>query len=84
MGLTNMAEHNIDTGNSRPIKQAPWKIPLAKVQNVNKENNDMLAKRVIEESDSPWSSPKVLVNKKENSIRFCIDFIKAQWDHYKG
>lgn len=32
----------------------------------------MLAKRVIEESDSPI----VLVNKKENSIRFCIDFRK--------
>lgn len=49
---------------------------MAKVQNVDKENNDMLAKRVIEESDSPWSSPIVLVNKKENSIRFCIDFRK--------
>lgn len=56
MGLTNMAEHKIDTGNSRPIKQAPRKIPLAKVQDVNKEINYMLVKGVIEESDSPWVS----------------------------
>lgn len=52
-----MADHKIDTGNSRPIKQAPRRIPSAKVQDVNKEINDMLAKGVIEESDSPWSSP---------------------------
>lgn len=38
--------------------------------------NDMLAKGVIEESDSPWSSPIVLVKKKDNSIRFRIDFRK--------
>lgn len=79
-----MAEHKIYTGNSRPIKQAPRRIPLAKVQDVNKENNDMLAKGVndmlakgvIEESDSLWSSQIVLVKKKDNSIRFCIDFRK--------
>lgn len=41
-----MAEHKIYTGNSRPIKQAPRRISLAKVQDVNKENNDMLAKGV--------------------------------------
>ena len=74
MGLTDRAEHRIDTGNSRPIKQAPRRIPLAKMQDVNREIKEMLAKGVIEESDSPWSSPIVLVKKKDNSIRFCIDY----------
>lgn len=36
----------------------------------------MLVKWVIEELDSFWSFLKVLVNKKENLIRFCIDFRK--------
>ena len=42
----------------------------------NREIDDMLEKGVIETSDSPWSSPIVLVKMKDWTIRFCIDFRK--------
>jgi hypothetical protein len=34
----------------------------------------MLANDVIEESKSPYSSPILLVKKKDGTIRFCVDF----------
>ncbi|KAK3090501.1 hypothetical protein FSP39_012342 [Pinctada imbricata] len=76
IGQTSLAEHRIDTGNSHPIKQPPRRIPLAKMHEVDKEIKDMLEKGVIEDSDSPWSSPVVLVKKKDNTLRFCIDYRK--------
>jgi len=39
---------------------------------------NMLAKRVIRESSSPWSAPAILVPKKssdgKSKFRFCVDF----------
>lgn len=75
-GLTDLVEHKINTGHAPPIKQPPRKIPLAKMQEVENEINDMLEKGIIETSNSPWSSPIVLVRKKDGSIRFCIDYRK--------
>ena len=35
---------------------------------------DMLEKDVIQHSTSPWASPIVLVQKKDGSTRFCVDY----------
>ena len=71
---TNVVEMNIDTGNAHPIKQRPYRIPLAKMQIVEEELDKMLAEGIIEPSSSPWASPLTLVPKKDGSIRFCVDY----------
>jgi hypothetical protein len=64
--------HRMDTGDARPIRQPPRRLPLAKQAQVNGMLEDMKRKGVIEESDSPWSSPVVLVRKKDGNLRFCV------------
>jgi hypothetical protein len=81
-GLTDVAEHSIDTGNSKPERQKPYRLPHAAQQEVENQINNMLKNNVIEESKSPWCSPIILVKKKSDDpskkqvYRFCIDFRK--------
>jgi len=44
---------------------------------INREVDEMLEQGVIEPSHSPWSSPIVVVRKKDGKQRFCIDFRKV-------
>ena len=48
LGITHLGEHTIDTGDAKPIKQRPRRIPLALIE------QQMEAQKIIRKSNSPW------------------------------
>jgi hypothetical protein len=67
-------KHTIDTGNSPPLSQPMRRIPIHQQEEVDTQVKQMLEMGVIEPSMSPWNCPVVLVEKRDGSKRFCIDF----------
>ena len=57
-----------------PIKQKAYRLPLTKRAIVEEEVEKMLDLGVIRPSQSPYASPITLVNKKDGTVRFCVDF----------
>ena len=74
LGRTSVAQHCINTGNTRLIRQNPRRLPLSQRETAEEEIEKMLKHGVIEPSSSPWASPVVLVRKKDGSTRFCVDY----------
>ena len=74
LGLTNLTEHCIETGDARPVKQPPRRVPLAYANEEKKLVDQMLQQGIIQKSHSPWASPLVLVVKKSGKLRPCCDF----------
>ncbi|XP_062609261.1 uncharacterized protein LOC134271008 [Saccostrea cucullata] len=73
-GHTHVLEHDIRTTTDKPIRVSPRQIPFAMIERVKEEVSKMLEMGVIEESESLYSSPIVLVVKKDKTYRFCVDF----------
>ncbi len=44
---------------------------------LKKELDELLEKGIIRESMSPWAIPIVIVSKKDESWRMCLDFRKT-------
>lgn len=76
LGRTNRVFHHIETGDAAPIKQHARRFPVAQRAEVENKVQEMLNADIITPSISPWSSPIVLVRKKDGSTRFCTDYRK--------
>ena len=74
---TNLIEHDVDVGDSAPIKQHPYRVSPMKKELLDKEVQYMLKNDIIEVSQSNWSSPCILVPKHDGEFRFCTDFRKV-------
>ena len=74
LGCTDILTHGIDTGDHAPIKQQPYRTPIVRREKMAEMIAGMRQQGVVQPSCSPWSSPVVLVPKKDGSLRFCIDY----------
>lgn len=73
LGLTTLVEHEILT-DSPPIKQRYYPVSPHRQAIIDEELQKMLDSDVIEPSKSGWSSPVILVPKKDGTYRFCVDY----------
>ncbi|KZR97388.1 Uncharacterized protein APZ42_007773 [Daphnia magna] len=76
VGRCNISEHNIETGDSPPIHQAPYASAWKARTIVNEQVKSLEEVGIIEISDSSWSAPVVLIRKKDGTWRFCVDYRK--------
>ena len=75
-GRTDLIQHDIKLSTSELIRSKGYPVPFKARDVMDSEIKEMLELGVIEKSFSPYSSPVVLVPKKNGSVRFCIDFRK--------
>ena len=83
LGHTNLLPHRIDTGDARPFKEQLRRHPIAHLDFIDSQVEQMLRAGVIEPSSSPWSSNVVLAKKSDGSLRFCVDYRRLNDLTYK-
>jgi len=73
IGQTDLIEHCIETGDHRPITIPNRRIPVNYMDSVADHVRELLDLDVIEESQSEWRFPLVIVKKKDSTIRMTVD-----------
>ena len=81
IGRTQLVTMHVDTGDSPPICQKPYTLPLKHYSWVQQEVETLERAGIIKKSLSPWASPIVVVPKKSAPgepprWRMCVDFRK--------
>jgi len=57
-----------------PVSMAPYRMASAELVELKKQIEDLLEKKFIRPSASPWGAPVLLVKKKDGSSRLCVDY----------
>lgn len=77
LGQTSLVQHTIPlVPGATPLKQRPYRHGPTQEAEVEKQVKELQAQGLIKEGHGAWSSPVVLVQKKDGSWRFCVDYRK--------
>ena len=81
IGHTQLVTMHVNTGDSPPICQKPYTLPLKHYSWVQQEIETLEQAGIIKKSLSPWASPIIVVPKKSGPgepprWRMCVDFRK--------
>jgi hypothetical protein len=74
MTVTDILECSLNTGDSLPIKQLPYRTSITEREEIDKIVFELLESQHVVPSNSPWSAPVVLVSKADGSKRLCVDY----------
>ena len=84
LGCTSAIEHKIHIENDEPFKERFRRIPLPLLEEVHSSLQDTLEAGAIHPSQSPWCNMVILVQKKDGTLRFCVDFRHLNVHRKKG
>ena len=73
---TPFAEHCINLTCEQPISTPPYRLSPQRRSILEKEIEQMIDDNIIEECDSPFAAPVVMVPKRTGGYRVCVDFRK--------
>src|SRR6218665_3959182 len=74
-GRMTVVEHTIKlVSDARPVRQTPYRLHPEKQRAVNTEITSLLEQSIIEETNSPWAAPILVVRKPGGTGRHCFDY----------
>ncbi|XP_061584211.1 uncharacterized protein LOC133449095 [Cololabis saira] len=74
LGCTSLVEHEIPLVDDGPVRQRYRRLPPSQYEQVKVHIQELLVRGVVRPSCSPYSSPIVVVFKKNGELRLCVDY----------
>jgi len=59
---------------TKPVSMTPYRMSASELAELKKQLEDLLDKKFVRPSISPWGAPILLVKKKYGSMRLCINY----------